>query len=90
MSFGGSAAAMVQSIRNNLAQKRSNRYEKKDKSVGIKIEKTEYNFAKVSDAKLDKIKKDIREKIKVRKRNELVLFIAIFATIIILGTIILS
>ena len=67
MSFGGSAAAMVQSSRYNLAQKRSNRYGKKGKSIGGTIKKTEYNFAKVSNVELDEVKKKDSRAIKIKE-----------------------
>lgn len=61
----GSAAAMVQSVKMNLAQRRAKKAKRGIDSA--KRVKTEYNFAKVSDKDLEIIKEQIRAKARKRK-----------------------
>ena len=86
----GHGHGALKNIQFKLAERRSKRSEKRKGKIGVRRRKTEYNFAKVSEIELDKIKRDIREKIKIRKRNELLLFVAIVIIIIVFATYFLS
>ena len=67
MGFGGSASAMVHSVKMNLAQRRAKKLKKGIDSA--KRIKTEYNFAKVSDEELEILKTKIRAKAKKQRMN---------------------
>lgn len=84
MGFGGSASAMVHSIKMNLAQRRAKKSKKGIDSA--KREKTEYNFGKVSDEELEIIKQNIR--LKIRSEKQIRAVIVIILTLIIILSII--
>ena len=44
--------------------------------------KPEYGFPKLTDSELDKVKTDIREKIKAENRKELILLVIVFLILI--------
>ncbi len=64
MSFGGSAQAMVQSIKNNLGQIRSRKRTKIDSAKRVK---TEYNFGTPTEKELEIIKANIRSRAKIER-----------------------
>jgi hypothetical protein len=68
MSFGGSAQAMVQSIKYNLGQIRSRKRNKIDNAKRVK---TEYNFGKPTEKELEIIKQNIRSKAKIERLRTL-------------------
>jgi spore maturation protein CgeB len=70
MSFGGSAQAMVQSIKYNLGQIRSRKRNKIDSAKRVK---TEYNFGKPTEKELEIIKQNIRSRAKIERLRVLIL-----------------
>jgi ribosomal protein S25 len=83
----GSLSQFKATLARKKARKDKNQGKFNRKKLGFKSsdEKAEFNFPELEDSTLEKVKKDIRQKLKVQKRFELIiLFILLLAGFIIL------
>lgn len=91
MSFGGHVNDMVNRIKQNAALKnaRKGKFKGGNDYAHIKYTKTEYDFPKISEKELEKIKIKIR-KTTTFERNKQLLFGVIIAFITVLALLILN
>ena len=91
MSFGGHVNDMVNRIKQNAALKnaRKRKFKGGNDYANIKYTKTEYDFPKVSEKELEKIKIKIR-KTTTFERNKHLVFGVIIAFITVLALLILN
>lgn len=77
-------ATLARKIERN--QKRQARSDRNSSNYKSSDSKPDFDFPKLSESELDKVKSDIRKKAKLERKKEIITFIIVF---IILGSIIL-
>jgi len=79
--MGGSGGMLhaITTMKNNMALRKSKRKGSKNRNLTGNPKKTEYNFAKVSDEELEKIKINIR--LKARKSTQINILITLVLSI---------
>lgn len=80
-------ATLARKIERN--QKRQTRSDRNSTSYKSSDSKPEFDFPKLSESELEKVKSDIRKKLKSDKKKELITIIIIFAIFAILALVIL-